>query len=239
MGNDALQATLRNLLQSSSRTNANPALNELINDYVKYHVVLVASGGLLVVVFAVMSILFWAWRRALKSTRRNWTFERWTYFGFGALSTVVCVLLAFVVAVNATTVSDPRNGFSLVVDSVATPQAGTPMASVYQAFNTWVQSGSATMPALVQAKVHERTVFHTMNVVIRGALLVLAVALSTGIWHTLVRRSRSLAAKWGLKESALLFSGLAMVTLFLLLMVMVVANLQGALAPLTMVLLYG
>jgi hypothetical protein len=236
--NDNLQATLNKVIQSGSRSN--PVINILINDYTKYHVVLVVAGGLLVVMLVLLGIFFWTqWKRVPKIDTRKWTFEKKTYFAFGALSTVVGLLIAFIVAVNATNVLDPQHGFSLLVDALGTPKAGTQTDKRYQAFNTWVQSGSTNIPSIVQTKIHERTAFHTTKAMVCGILLVVFVVLSTRIWSTLVKRSRVREAKWRLKESALLVSGVATVTLSLLLMVMVVANMQGAFAPITLTLLYG
>ena len=72
-----------------------------------------------------------------------------------------------------------------------------------------------------------------------GVLLVVCIVLSTRIWSTLLKKSRVRESTWGLKERALLVSGAATITLSLLLMVTVVANLQGAFAPITLTLLCG
>lgn len=236
--NDNLQATLHKLLQSGSRSN--PAMNALLDDYTTYHVVRIVAGGLLVVTFVLLSIFFWTqWKRVPKTDERKWTFEKKTYFSFGALSTVVGLLIAFIVAANATNALDPRHGFSLLVDSLGTPKAGTQMDTIYQAFNTWVQSGSITIPPVVQTKIQERIALHTTSAIVYGILLVVFVVLDAPIWRTLIKRSRVREARWRLQERALLASGVAAVALSLLLMVMVVVNLQGAIAPITLTLLEG
>lgn len=238
MNNDNLQSTLSKLLQSGSRSNT--ALNTLINDYTEYHLVLVVVGGFVMLMFLLLSLFFWTqWKRAPRSGKRTWTFEKKIYFSFGALSIVVGLVIAWFVAVDATNVLDPRDGFSFLVDSLGTPQAGTPMDKLYQAFNTWVQSGSTTIPSLVQEKIHERMAFHTTKAIVCGVLLVVCIALSTGIWSTLIKKSRVRESQWGLKERALFVSGVAAVILSLLLLVIVVANIQGAFAPITLTLLYG
>ncbi|MBK8034537.1 MAG: hypothetical protein IPK17_34550 [Chloroflexi bacterium] len=53
---DNLQTTLNNLIHSGVWSN--PAMSTLINDYTQYHLVLVAAGGLLVIMFLLLSI-FW------------------------------------------------------------------------------------------------------------------------------------------------------------------------------------
>jgi cytochrome bd-type quinol oxidase subunit 2 len=238
MNNDNLQRTLSKLIQSGSRSN--PAMNTLINDYTTYHVVLVVVGGFLVLMFLLLSIFFWTQlKRTPKVAQRTWTFEKKVYFFLGALSTVVGLVIALIVAANTTNVLNPQQGFSLLVASLGAPKTGTPMDIRYQAFNTWIQSGGTTIPSLIQREIHERMAFHTTKAIVCGVLLVVFVALGIGIWSTIIKRSRVRESKWGLKERLLLVSGAATITLSLLLMVIVVANMQGAFAPLTLTLLYG
>jgi hypothetical protein len=236
--NGDLQAALDRRMQSGSWSD--PALTTLLDDYTKYHVVLVVAGSLLATAFMLLSVFFWTrLRNAPKAGKGGWTFEQCTCFSFGSSSAAVCALIVLLSAVNATNALDPKHGFSLLVDSLATPNPGTQMARLHQAFATWVQSGTTTMPPLVQEKVHERVAFHATRAAVSGLLFMTFVVLSTGIWMTLVRRSRVGRGWWGLKEGMLLASGVAAVAFALLLMVIVVANLQGALAPITMTLAYG
>jgi Na+/melibiose symporter-like transporter len=238
MNNNNLQSTLSKLIQSGSRSN--PVMNTLIDDYTRYHVVLVVEGGFLVLVFILMSICFWAqFKRTPQEAKHKWTFEKKTYFSLGVLSTVVGLLMALIVAANASNVLKPLHGFSLLIDSLGTPTAGTQMDKLHQAFNTWVQSGSTNMPPLIQREIQERMVFHSTRVIVCGVLLVVCVALSTRIWSTLIKKSRVRESKWGLKERALLVTGTATIIFSLLLMVMVVANMQGAFAPITLTMFYG
>ncbi len=236
--NDNLQVTLNNLLQSGS--GSNPAMNTLISDYTTYHIVFVAAGGLMVVIFALLSIFFLArWKRVPKTDKRKWTFEKATYFSFGALSIVVGLMMALIVTANATNVVDPQHGFSLLPDSLGASTADTQMGQLRQAFNTWLQSGNTDIPSIIQGKINERIAFHTTKAIVCGILLILFVVLSKFIWNTLIKRFRVREAKWRLKESALLASGVGMVTVSLLMMVIVVANTQSAFGPITLTLLYG
>lgn len=236
--NDNLRATLNQMIQSGSWSN--PALNTIFNDYVKWHVVAVVADSFFVVIFILLSMFFWThWRKTPKTDKRKWTFEKRTYFSFGIMSGVVGLLITFVVVVNVITVMDPRPGFSLLVDELGTPKAGTPMAQLYQSFNTWLQSGSTTMPSLVQSKLDERIAFNTTIVIVSSILLVVCVALSTFIWRTLIKRSRVREAKWRLQERAFLVSGVATVALSLLMLVVFAKYLQGALYPITWTLAFG
>jgi uncharacterized protein YacL len=215
-------------------------MNALMHDYVLFHIVRVAAGGLLMVIFVLLSAFFWRrWKRLPRGEERKSKFERKTYFAFGIFSTVVGLLIAFVVAVNAATVLHPWPGFGWLVDSLETPKAGTQMDKLYQAFNTWLQSGSASIPTLIQQRIQERIALHTTRVIVGGVLLVAFVVLSTRIWSTLVERSRGREPEWTLKERSLLVGGAASVILSLVLMVVVEVNLRWAFAQLTVTLLYG
>lgn len=206
MNNNNLQSTLSNLIQSGSRPN--PAMNTLINDYIKYHVVLVVVGGFFVLIFLLLSLFFWAqWKRTSQAAPHKWTFEKKTYFFLGAVSTVFGLLIALIVAVNATTVLNPLPGFSLLVDSLGTPKPGTQMDKLYQECNIWLQSGSTQIPSLLQSKVDKRLAWQRPKAIVSGMLLIGFGALSTYLWRTLLKKSQVRESRWGLKERALLVSG--------------------------------
>ena len=235
---DNLQTILNNLIHSGLWSN--PAMSTLITDYTQYHLVLVAAGGLLVIMFVLLSIFFGVrWMRAPKTETRKWTFEKKAYFSFGVLSLMVGALFGLIVLANASNVVDPRHGFALLVDSMGTPNAGTPKDQVYQAFNTWVQSGSTAIPSVAQSRFLERISFHSTKALVSGMLLFVFVVVSMRIWKLLIQRTKVRAAKWRLKESALLISGVATMSFSLLLVVIVVANMQAAVAPMALTLLYG
>lgn len=230
--------TLSKLLQSGSQSN--PAMNTLINDYTAYHLVLVVVGGFFVLIFLLLSLFLWThFQRTLRAAKHQWTFEKKTYFFLGAVSTVAGLLIALIIAVNATTVLNPLPGFSALVDSLGTPKAGTQMDKLYQAFNTWLQSGSTHIPSLIQRTIDERLAWQRPKAIVSSVLLVVFGALSTGLWRTLLKKSQIRESKWGLKERVLLVSGLTTITISLLLVVFVVANMQGAFAPLALTLAFG
>lgn len=70
-----LQRTLSELVKSGLQYN--PAMNTIINDYVKYHVILVILGSSLVLIFALLSIIFWTkFKRIPKINKLKWEFEK-------------------------------------------------------------------------------------------------------------------------------------------------------------------
>ena len=238
MKNHSLQTTLNNLLKSGTRSN--PALNSLLSDYIKYHVVLLIVGGFFSLILVTLTVLFWSrYKRAPKTDTRKWTFEKKTYFSFGLLTTIVGLFMVLIVVANASTVLNPGPGFSGVVDMLGTSQAGTHKTELYQSFNTWLQSGSTPVPSLIQSKINERLSWQRPKAVICSVLLAVFVAASIRIWGTLIRKSKVRETKQKLKEKALLFSGIGAVAVCLLLMLMVIGNTQGAFAPISLMLVFG
>ena len=113
MNSDSLQTTLNTLFQSDTRSN--PALNRLLSDYITYHMMLLIIGGFFTLILIVLSILFWTrYKRSPKTNNSQWTFEKKTYFSFSLLTTVVGLLMALIVVVNASTVLNPQDRKSVV-----------------------------------------------------------------------------------------------------------------------------
>jgi len=108
-GGDLLPGALQESLQAGAGTNA--ALGVLLDDFVRYHAVLVGLGG--AVAAALLVLGGWCWRR---SGRVNagaggaWTFERRVYVSFGGTGIVSGLLMAVIVAANVSTVLHPGPG---------------------------------------------------------------------------------------------------------------------------------
>jgi hypothetical protein len=236
--NDTLKTTLRDVLRSG--TDSNPALNVLIDDYTKYHVVLVVVGGLFLLGLALLSIFFWSrFTRAPRHDTRKWTFEKKTYFSFGILSVLVALFMALVVAGNVSNVLNPRNGFEGAIGMLSASKAGTRAAELHQPFTTWLTSGSEQVPSAVQGAIDDRLSWQRPKAIICSVLLVLFLVLSVWIWRRLIRTSRVPGTGWGLKRAALLMLGVVTVAVCLLLMLMVIGNTQGSIAPISLTLFYG
>jgi hypothetical protein len=235
---DTLPNTLKDLLRSG--TESNPALNVLLADYTRYHVVLVLVGGLFLLILVALSVLFWRrFRRAQRTPARRWAFERKTYFAFGLLSVVVAIFLALVVAANVSTVLSPREGFKGSIGMIDTSRAGAEDGALNQSFNGWLRSGSTDMPSLIQGEIDDRLSWQRPKAVLCTVLLLGFAGLSALIWRTLIRRFRMPEARWRLRDGTLLVLGLFTVALCLLLMLMVMGNTQGSLAPISLTLFFG
>ncbi len=128
---------LRDLLQQLLRSAAtNPALDQLLDDYRRYHVVLVVLGGLFT-----LGLLYAAWR-----ARRWW---RVTYV-------VLSLVTALLVVANLSNVLNPKHGFTGVVDALGTPVAGSRAESLRPVFLDWLRSGTGDRPAAVRAAIDHR-----------------------------------------------------------------------------------
>lgn len=221
---DPLRSTLASLMASGA--DDNPALNALLSDYVRFHLVLVFVGGPFLLAVGLFSVL--CWRRFAGSRGR--TFERRTYLWFGVLGTAVTLFLAVVVAANVSSVVDPRPGFTGSFGVIGSPPVGTPSAALQESFTTWLRSGRPERPAQVTRAIGDRLAWQRPKAIVSGVLLVLLVWLSVVVWRRLIRRSRG---------GVLLLAGVASVPVGLALMAMVMGNTEASFAPLTLTLLYG
>jgi predicted transporter len=234
---DNLQNTLYSLMQSGSRSNS--VYNTLLHDYIKYHAVLVIEGGIFALLLIVLGVYFWRrFKRTRKAETCNWTFEKKAYFCFGPVSTIVALFMLLIVAVNLSTVLNPQEGFAQVIQDLGTPQAGTQKAAHYQAVNTWVQSGSAHMPPVLQNEVRDRLSWQRPKAIVCSILLVVFAIFTTRLWRKLIN-SRASESRWRLKEKALIIMGVIAVPVTLLLMIMALANTQASFAPITLTLLFS
>jgi hypothetical protein len=232
-----LQNTLYSLMQSG--THSNPAYNTLLHDYIKYHAVLVIEGGIFALLLIALCVYFWRrFKRMRKAETRNWTFEKKACFCFGIVSTIAALFMLLIVAVNLGTVLNPQEGFAQVIRDLGTPQAGTQKAAHYQAINTWVQSGSAHMPPVLQNKVRDRLSWQRPKAIVCSILLVVFAIFTARLWQKLIN-SRASESMGRLKTKVLITMGVITVPVTLLLMIMALANTQASIAPITLTLLFG
>ena len=234
---DTLQDTLDELLRSGSTTN--PALNRLLDDYMRYHLALVAVGSLFMLGFAGLSISSWTRFRKVPAADQKWTFEKRTYFSFAALGASLSALLAVVVAANISNVLEPRTGFAGTLSMIGAAAPGTQTATLHHAFTTWLQSGSGETPPLVQQSIDDRLAWQQPKAIICSVLFVVFAWLSTRLWRTLIAKSRPREPQRNFKTLGLRAARWSSMTACLLLMLMVMGNTQASFAPLGLTLLFG
>jgi len=198
-----------------------PAYGRLLTADRDFHVVFLVVGGLFTLVLLVFSVFSWVrFRRARRST-----FERRSYFSFGAVSLTLGLLLAVAFWANVTSVVNPRQTLS-----------GTTFSRVGE---TWLQAGGAQISPLLQHAIDERLAWQRPKAVICGVLLVAFVTLTVVLWRTLIRRSTTGEPLRKLSRRLMLGAGILSAVSCLPLMLMVIGNAEGAFAPLFLTVLNG
>ena len=231
---DTLRGTLRDLLASHAD---NAALERLLADYARFHLVLVVVAGLFLL--ALLALSAGCWRRYFltrRSAAPSGTFERRVWGGFGLLSAGVASFLGLVVAANLSNVRDPRHGFAGALGLLGTPSPGSRRAALQASFDTWLAGGTGELPSPVVRAIDDRLAWQAPKAVVCSVLLVLLVAASVLLWRALLARSRTPEAG-PLRAWAAL--GLLPVAAAAVVMLMVMGNTQASLAPLAMTLFYG
>jgi hypothetical protein len=236
--NDNLKNTLLELLKSNRRSN--PALNTLLHDYTNYHLVLVVVGTVMVLVLLALSLFLLArFRNTPRDRSHKWTFEKKIYCCSWIICTFVSLTMALIVAANVSNVLNPQHGFALLVDSLETPHVGSPRETLLQAFDSWLLSENTHIPPTVQLAINNRLSWQRPKAMICSILLVFFTLLSTWIWRSLLTGVRTTGEVWNTKDAALFATGLGTVAIALLMMVMALANMQAAFAPITLTLMFS
>lgn len=198
-----------------------PAYDQLLTADRNFHVVFLVVGGL----FTLLLLLFsgFSWVRFKRARRR--TFERRSYFSFGAVSLALGLIMATVFWGNVTSVVNPRQTLS-----------GTTFSRVGE---TWLQSGSAQISPLLQHAIDERLAWQRPKAVICSILLVAFVTLTVFLWRTLIRQSGAGEPFRKISRPLMLCAGVLSAVSCLLLMLMVIGNAEGAFVPLFLTVQYG
>ncbi|GAA0553825.1 hypothetical protein GCM10010172_40510 [Paractinoplanes ferrugineus] len=197
-----------------------PAYDRVLTDDRNYHIVFLFVGGLFTVLLLSFCVFSWArFRRA-----RRGTFERRTHLSFATVSLLLFLFMAVACGANVTSVVNPRQTL-----------AGTKFSPVGQA---WLDAGSARISPMLQHAIDERLAWQRPKAVICAILLVAVLTLTVFLWRTLVRRA---STGEPVRSSGRLMLGAAVLSAVssLLLMLMVIGNTQGAIAPLTLTVIYG
>jgi hypothetical protein len=139
------------------------------------------------------------------------------------VSLTLDLFMAVALWANVTSVADPRQTLS-----------GTPFSPVGEA---WLKTGRAQISPLLQHAIDERLAWQRPKAVICGVLLVAVITLTVFLWRTLIRRSTTGEPLRTLRRRLMLGAGISSAACCL--MLMVIGNAEGALAPLTLTVIYG
>jgi uncharacterized membrane protein YidH (DUF202 family) len=198
-----------------------PAYDQLLTADRNFHAAFLVIGGL----FTLLLLLFsaFSWLRFKRARRR--TFERRSYFSFGAASLAIGLVMAVVTWGNVTSVVNPGQTLS-----------GTTLSRTGE---TWLRSGRAQISPLLQQAIDERLAWQRPKAIICTVLLVAFVTLTVFLWRTLIRQSAAGHPVRKFSRRLLLGTGVLSALSCLLLMLMVIGNTEGAYAPLFLTALYG
>jgi Ca2+/Na+ antiporter len=198
-----------------------PAYDLLLAADRNFHVAFLVVGGIFTLLLLLFSVFSWM---RFKRARRH-TFERRSYFSFGAVSLAFGLVMVVVTWGNVTSVVNPRQTLS-----------GTTLSRVGE---MWLKSGSSQISPLLQHAINERLAWQRPKAVICGVLLVAFVTLAVFLWRTLIRQSVTGGPSRKLSRRLMLCAGILSAFSCLLLMLMVIGNTEGAFAPLFLTALYG
>ncbi len=225
---------------------SNPAMTTLINDYARYHAILVVIGGLIVCGFAVLSARLWnqfrrSRRTALPDTKPSLPKvshtkapERKLYLAAAVASTTVGLLFALIVFANLSNARNPVPGF-VMATTHPTPNS----FAVDSAVNEWILSGSSDVPAAIEEKVRERLAWQRPKAAISGLLFVVFALASVKTWRSLLQQAQTGRPATLRQTAATIATETTFVSLALLAMVMFIANTQASFAPLSITVLGG
>jgi hypothetical protein len=125
------------------------------------------------------------------------------------------------------------------VTSVVNPRQTLSGTTLSRLGERWLQSGRAQLSPLLQHAIDERLAWQRPKAVITSILLVAFVTLTVLLWRTLIRQSVTGRPFRKLSRRLMLCAGVLSAISCLLLMLMVIGNTEGALAPLFLTALYG
>lgn len=203
-------------------TTSTPAYDRILSDYTTYHLVFLTIGGPLTLLLVVLA--GFSWRRWKRAPRR--TFERRTYLAFGIAGGGAGAFLALGIAANLSVVLNPRPGIAGV-------------GAFSPAGRAWLESGRADLSPQLQHLIDERLAWQRPKAVVCAVLLVAVVVMSVRVWRSLIDDSRTGGFRPGPRHRLRLGAGVASAALSVLLGLMVIGNAEGAVAPLTLTMLFG
>jgi hypothetical protein len=198
-----------------------PAYGQLLTADRNFHIVFLAVGGLFTLLLLLFSVFSWV--RFKRARQRR--FERRSYLCFGAVSLAIGLVMAVVTWGHVTSVVNPGQTLS-----------GTALSPVGQ---TWLQAGRAQISPLLQHAINERLAWQRPKAILCSVLLVAFVTLTVFLWRTLIRESITGRPFRKFSRRLMLCTGVLSAFSCLLLMLMVIGNTEGALAPLFLTVLYG
>lgn len=234
-----MKKTLQDLLQEltqASDTN-NPAYKFLLNDYAKYHYVMVVLGGASVIALTFFAGYQFRLLRKSESLSANLrTVIGKAYLYLGAFTAFLAVVLGLIVIGNLGNALNPKLGFQNSLEMLGTPIAGSKSALLQDSFTKWVQSERPSAPAYINQIVAERLSWQIPKAIISFLLLALCIYISKRVWSSLVNSPNSHNRR---RTYVQFYLGILLSLISTLLLVLAIANTQGSIAPVALSLFFS
>ena len=230
-----LRELLLELLQDAN--SRNPAYEFLLNDYSKYHFVMVILGGISAVAltfFAGYQFRLLLKDRSLLSNLKATTGKVNLYLG--TFTGFLALALWLIVIGNLGNAINPKSGFRNSLEMLGTPVAGSKSALLQKTFTEWIKSEKSSRPAYINNLIDERLSWQIPKAVICILLLALLVYISKRVWATLVNKPFLLSKR---RTCALFSLGILLSLICSLLLAMAIANTQGSIAPMALSLFFS
>lgn len=239
MNTDNLSLTISELLQSG--TQSNQALNQLLNDYSRYHFALSVIASLFLVGFIVLGLFFWKrFKNISKDSLDTKIFEKRVYVTFLLVCVFVGSLLLLLIAGNVSNAIHPRQGLAGTVAMLqVTPSSSQEKIALYKSVATWLHSDNSELPVPLQDKINDRLAWQGPKAIVCTLLLGLGLFANLIIWRAIIRHSRVCRMRRAYKVWPLLILGIIMVMICLGLMLMIMGNAQAVFAPIVLTILFG
>jgi RsiW-degrading membrane proteinase PrsW (M82 family) len=234
-----MTSDLASLLKSmlNSRSPLNFAAQYLVDDYAKYHFVMVILGGLTSITLLMLSYMqlrgYSIYRKQAKPrSRMVWAI----YLYFGTFTSFLAVALALIVVGNLGNALNPKAGLLHSLPMLSQGNSAGKMNQYQQSIFDWLQSGSTAEPSEVHRVVAERLAWQRPKAIISFALLIATLYLLRRIVRSLRSRMGQLSR---LRSSISFLSGFLLSLFATLLIVMTIANTQGSFAPVSLSLFFS
>jgi hypothetical protein len=233
--NSSLYELLTKLL--STEESKNPAFNYLLNDYTKYHYVMVILGGFACISLAVFSIRQFKKLRASDSFISHLkTMRGKALLYLGSLTSFLALTLGIIVIGNLGNALNPKTGFNNSLEMLGNPSHGTKAALLQQTYVEWIQSEKSAVPDYVSQVISERISWQLPKALVCLLLLAIFIYLSKLAWNPLLKETLQSGKP---RMRRLFATGVFLSFVCVLLLIMVIANIQGAIAPVSLSLFFA
>lgn len=179
---------------------------------------------------------------------QKWHFEKKANLYFMSICVSVGLFMLLLVIANTSNTFNPLNGLklaylntqepSIVTESDPETYGDSVQLTLQQAFSGWIQAGDGVIPTPILNEMEKRVNFHSRKAVISLVFMCVFTFIAINRWKAMLKNAKSVESglrptKWGAVDKLNFGVGNSAIALALLSMIVVVANLQGAFAPLT------